>query len=150
MSYEKNRKNVQIAAQWLREQGYGLWLTASRERSDPAVRKIFGSVVVGTGLYVVTAEGKAYLIANKIDVQEGQESGVFDECFVYAGNFDQVAKDFFADKIGPDQLMCINYTPDDGLADGMKLGFWKKLLKLLPEGYDFRSSQPLFAKLDLT
>lgn len=149
MSYERNRENIQIAAKWLREKGYDLWLTGTRERSDPAVKAIFGSVVVGTGLYVVTAEGKAYLIANAIDVQEGRDSGVFDECFVYSGNFDEVASAFFAERIGTDKLLCMNYSPENALADGMKLGFWKKLMKLFPAGYDFRSSEELFAQLKL-
>lgn len=150
MSYEKNKKNVQIAAQWLREKGYDVWLTATRERSDPAVKAIFGSVVVGTGLYVVTAAGKAYLVANRIDVQEGRDSGVFDESFTYAGNFDEVARNLFSEKIGPGKLLCMNYSPDNAMADGMKLGMWHKLLKLFPEDYDFRSSEDLFPLLDLT
>ena len=70
MKYDSNRENVQIAAAWLREMGYDAWLTATRERSDPAVKAIFGSVVVGSGVYLVTKEGKAYLVANAIDVQE--------------------------------------------------------------------------------
>lgn len=149
MSYEKNRENIRIAAQWLRENGYDLWLTGTRERSDPAVRAIFGSCVVGTGLYIVTAEGKAYLIANAIDVQEGRQSGVFDECLVYSGNFDEVARKFFAEKIGTDKLLCMNDSPENPMADGMRLGFWKKLMKLLPEGYDFRSSETLYPRLHL-
>lgn len=150
MSYEKNKQNVRKAAAWLREKGYDLWLTGTRERSDPAVKAIFGSVVVGTGVYVVTAEGKAYLIANAIDVQEGRESGVFDECFVYQGNFDEVARKFFAETIGTGKLLCMNYTTGKFIADGMKLGFWRKLMKLFPEDYDFRTSEELFDILDLT
>jgi len=149
MSYEKNRENVKIAAAWLREKGYDIWLTGTRERSDPAVKQIFGSVVVGTGLYAVTADGKAYLIANAIDVQEGRESGVFDECFVYQGNFDEVAGKFFKETIGPGKLLCMNYTTGSYLADGMKLGFWRKLMKLFPEDYDFRSSEELYDRLNL-
>lgn len=71
MKYDSNRENVQIAAAWLREMGYDAWLTATRERSDPAVKAIFGSVVVGSGVYLVTKEGKGYLVANAIDMQEG-------------------------------------------------------------------------------
>lgn len=76
MKYDSNRENVQIAAAWLREMGYDAWLTATRERSDPAVKAIFGSVVVGSGVYLVTKEGKGYLVANAIDMQEGRDSGV--------------------------------------------------------------------------
>lgn len=149
MRYEKRKENVQIAARWLRENRYDLWLTGTRERSDPAVKAIFGSCVVGTGLYIVTSGGKAYLIANAIDVQEGRQSGVFDECFVYSGNFDEVAARFFAEVIGKDKLLCMNYSASDPMADGMKVGFWRKLMKLLPEGYDFRSSEGLYSRLNL-
>ena len=149
MSCERNMENVQIAAQWLREKGYDLWLTGTRERSDPAVKAIFGSVVVGTGLYVVTSEGKAYLIANTIDAQEGRDSGMFDECLTYSGNFDEVASGFFANKIGAGKLLCMNCSPDNALADGMKLGFWKRLMKLFPADYGFRSSEELYSRLKL-
>lgn len=148
MNRESKRRNVEIAAAWLRENGYDLWLSATRERSDPAIHALFGSVVVGTGLYVVTAAGKSYLIANRIDIQEGRDSGVFDEAIPYAGNFDEVVQAFFAEKIGAGKLMCINYSPDCARKDGMRLGLWKKLLKLLPPDYDFRSSETLYSQLN--
>ena len=137
MKYDSTRENVQIAAAWLREMGYDAWLTATRERSDPAVKAIFGSVVVGNGVYLVTKEGKAYLVANAIDVQEGRDSGVFDESRVYSGNFDEVTRQLFTDTLsgGTDEhpkLICLNYSAENPLADGMKLGLWKKLMKLLP------------------
>ena len=142
MKYDSNRENVQIAAAWLREMGYDAWLTATRERSDPAVKAIFGSVVVGSGVYLVTKEGKAYLVANAIDVQEGRD------------NFDEVTRQLFTDTLsgGTDEhpkLICLNYSAENPLADGMKLGLWKKLMKLLPNGCDFRPSTPLYSQLKL-
>lgn len=149
MSYEKNKQNVRMAAEWLRENGCDAWLTATRERSDPAVKAIFGSIVVGTGLYLVTKDANAYLVANKIDIQEGRDSGVFDESFAYAGNFEEVAGRLLAEKVRPGALICINYSPENPMADGMKLGLWHKLLKLLPKECDFRSSEELLKKLNL-
>ena len=154
MNYEQNRENVQLAAAWLNKMGYDAWLTATRERSDPAVKAIFGSVVVGNGVYMVTKNGKAYLVANAIDVQEGRESGVFDECRVYSGNFDEVAHALFAETLSggtaeSPKLICLNYSADLPFADGMKLGLWKKLMKLLPDGCDFRTSAQLYNRLNL-
>ena len=51
------------------------------------------------GVYLVTKEGKAYLVANAIDVQEGRDSGVFDESRVYSGNFDEVTRQLFTDTL---------------------------------------------------
>ena len=150
MNFDKNKNNIQIAAKWLSEKGYGIWLTGTRERSDPAVKSIFGTTVIGTGLYLVGADGKAYLIANAIDAQEGRDSGVFDEVFTFSGNFEEVAKQVISEKFGPSKLLCMNYSPTNAFADGMKLGFWKKLTNLFPEDYDFRTSEELFELLDLS
>lgn len=156
MSYEKNKKNVEIAAKWLCDNNYDVWLTATRERSDPAVKAIFGSVVVGTGAYIVTKDGKAYFIANSIDAQEGEQSGVFDETFIYGGKtkFEDVFSKVMLEKVAKyddkDTLLTMNYSSTNAMADGMKSGLWHKLLKLFPEGYDFRTSEDLFELLDLT
>ena len=47
------------------------------------------------------------------------------------------------------KLICLNYSAENPLADGMKLGLWKKLMKLLPNGCDFRPSTPLYSQLKL-
>lgn len=105
-------------------------------------------------MYLVTKEGKGYLVANAIDMQEGRDSGVFDESRVYSGNFDEVTRQLFTDTLsgGTDEhpkLICLNYSAENPLADGMKLGLWKKLMKLLPNGCDFRPSTPLYSQLKL-
>ena len=94
------------------------------------------------------------MVANAIDVQEGRDSGVFDESRVYSGNFDEVTRQLFTDTLsgGTDEhpkLICLNYSAENPLADGMKLGLWMKLMKLLPNGCDFRPSTPLYSQLKL-
>ena len=149
MHYEEYRQNVQIATRWLGANQCDAWLVATRERSDPAVKAIFGSVVVGTGLYLVTKEGKAFLVANRIDIQEGRDSGVFDESFAYSGNFTEVAGELLTNQIKPGARVCLNYSPAEPMADGMKLGLWRKLLRLLPDQCDFCSSEQLLKELNL-
>lgn len=149
MMFEKSIENVKEAANWLREKNYDLWLCASREGSDPAIRPVFGVRSTGASINLVTSDGHAYMLVAAIDAQESEESGVYDKVVTYkSGTFDDAARDFLAEYGGKGpKLAAINFSAENPMADGMKLGLWNKILKLLPEGYDFRSSQELIEKL---
>ena len=153
MNFEKKKENVAIAAQWLRENGYAVWFNLIRERSDPLVKAVFGTEPVGNAAYMIAANGEAYLVISSIDAQEGEESGVFTEVVKYgSGSFDETFQSFCAEKFTGDGLVgVINFSVNNALADGLKLGLWRRCVALLPQGFvDFKPSEPILDKLDLT
>ncbi|SKC36679.1 M24 family metallopeptidase [Maledivibacter halophilus] len=126
-------EKLQQAEKYLKDCDIDLWLIYSSEGSDPCIPLITGLKTVGKTFFLITKEGKKYAIASVIDAQESQNSGLFDEVYIYSSDCEKLLREVI-DKINPGKI-AINYSMDDNLCDGLTAGRYRWLIKALGDNY---------------
>ena len=117
------------AAEYLRQADIDLWLIYASEGSDPAVSLLTGLKTVGRTFFLLTKEGKRYVLCPGIDALESQNSGLFDEVLPYASDPAQPLNDL-VDRIGP-RSIALNFSVEDNLCDGLTTGRYRYLARVL-------------------
>ena len=134
------------AAEYLRQADIDLWLIYASEGSDPAVSLLTGLKTVGRTFFLLTKEGKRYVLCPGIDALESQNSGLFDEVLPYASDPAQPLNDL-VDRIGP-RSIALNFSVEDNLCDGLTTGRYRYLARVLSRyAGRFCSSEPILQRI---
>ena len=115
----------------LEELGIDVYLILTSEGSDPITRFIPGVGTVGAGAFAFTKEGKRYALSTKIDAQDIEESGLFDQVIRY-DSFERALKELM-DSLSP-RVIALNQSMDDPRCDGLTVGRRRWLTAAMPEG----------------
>lgn len=125
------REKIAQAQDILAEMGVDMWLTFVRETSlspDPVLELILGANVTWLSAFVITRSGRNIAIVGHYDRGIPAELGLYE----VVGYHQNIAEPLLQllDALQPDQI-AINYSENDVAADGLSLGLYRRLLKLL-------------------
>jgi hypothetical protein len=107
----------------MKKRGVDAYLIITSEGSDPMTRYLLGVGTVGDGAFLFTAGGKKIAVCSKIDAQDIEESGLFDEVRKYDEYSETLAA--LVREINPVRL-ALNCSPDDPFCDGLTVGRYRK------------------------
>lgn len=134
------------AAEYLRQADIDLWLIYASEGSDPAVSLLTGLKTVGRTFFLLTKEGRRYVLCPGIDALESQNSGLFDEVLPYASDPAQPLNEL-VDRVSP-RSIALNYSVEDNLCDGLTTGRYRYLARTLSRyAGRFCSSEPILQRI---
>lgn len=125
------REKIAQAQDILAEMGVDVWLTFVRETSlspDPVLELILGAHVTWLSAFVLTRSGRNIAIVGHYDQGIPAELGVY-EVIGYHQNIAEPLLQLL-DALQPSQI-AINYSENDVAADGLSLGLYRRLSKLL-------------------
>lgn len=144
---ELYKSKISQAVKYLNEFDIDSWIIFSSEGSDPAVQLLTGINTVGRTFFIFTKSGKRYALCSVIDAQESEESGLFDEVITYRNDLPEKLN-LILDAIKPKNI-ALNYSLNDNLCDGLTVGRYRWLSKILGEKYKSRfvSSEPFLKKI---
>jgi hypothetical protein len=111
--------------------GIDVYLILTSEGSDPVTSFIPGVGTVGAGAFAFTREGKRYALSTKIDAQDIQESGLFDQVIRYDA-FEQSLAELMH-TLCP-RVIALNQSMHDPRCDGLTVGRRRWLDTAMPEG----------------
>lgn len=145
--YEVNQEKIKQSIELLKQEEIDMWIVYSSEGSDPAVPLLTGIHTVGPTAFVVTRDGYAYALCSRIDAQESQQSGLFDQVLIYQTDLSEILKPLVEEK-APEKI-AINISQNDNLCDGLTMGRYRWLKRTLGEMYAerFVSSESFLSKL---
>jgi len=145
--YEVNQEKIKQSIELLKQEEIDMWIVYASEGSDPAVPLLTGIHTVGPTAFVITREGLAYSLCSRIDAQESQQSGIFDQVLIYQTDLSEVLKPLVEEK-APEKI-AINISQNDNLCDGLTMGRYRWLKRTLGEVYAkrFVSSESFLSKL---
>jgi len=124
-----------------------LWLTLTREGSDPASKLLFDAAVSGRAAFILHPEMTLAIVAN-YDVGHVERMGVFDEVISYEHSSVDALQACLT-RFAPDVLY-LNYSESDHLSDGLTHGQFLTVQRLCGEvlpKVEMRPSAPLLAKV---
>jgi len=106
------------------------WIVYCREGRDPCSRLLVGYPVIGESAFVFASSGEKYAIVAGYDAMAIDELGLFDRIVVYEQEgIDQYLRDVIGE-LGPERIM-LNFSESDFLVDGLTLGMFRKLSRIL-------------------
>ncbi len=142
-----NKEKIMQSIKYLHEENIDMWIIYSSEGSDPSLPLITGIKTVGRSAFIFTKDGGKYSLCSKIDAQESEDSGLFDEVIKYDEGLEKELKNL-VEKINPNKI-ALNYSKNDNLCDGLTEGRYRWLKKVLGEEYSnrFVSSEDFLSKL---
>ena len=128
-AYCLNREKIAQAKAFLAESGIDCWIVKTKEGSDPCMPLMFGLSISGDAVLVITPTA-ALAITSSIDAQEVQQSQLFDQVITYSrtGFADLVYSTI--DRLKPKRI-AINYSIENHLSDGLTVGSYRALRKML-------------------
>ncbi len=130
---KNNKEKMNKVANYLVENNIDLWLIYSSEGSDKANTAITGIRTIGKTFFIITKEGKAFAIANRIDSLESKNSGLFDEVIEYGDDAGATLKETLT-KLAPNSI-AVNYSKDSAFCDGLTVGRFKWLKEAIGEEF---------------
>ncbi len=131
--YTYNKKIITDVIEKLKEKNIDLYLIITSEGCDPMTTFIPGVDTVGSSAFLFTKDEKKIAIASKIDAQDVQESGLFDQVITYESYDTTLAET--VRKLAPD-MIALDYSEAIPFCDGLTMGKYNKFAKSL-EGYIF-------------
>lgn len=145
--YTIQKEKIAQASRYLKEEGIDLWLIPTREGSDPALDLLTKVRTVGLGAFIITAGGTAMALTSRIDIQDVEESGLFEKVFTYADSFEDSLRTIITD-MNP-QSIALNFSTDDHLCDGLGQGLYNLVTRSLQEVFsgEFVSSEKILSKV---
>ena len=128
-AYCLNREKIAQAKAFLAESGIDCWIVKTKEGSDPCMPLMFGLSISGDAVLAITPTA-ALAITSSIDAQEVQQSQLFDQVITYSrtGFADLVYSTI--DRLKPKRI-AINYSIENHLSDGLTVGSYRALRKML-------------------
>ncbi len=128
-AFALNREKITQAKTYLREEGIDLWIIKTKEGSDPCMPLMFGLTIVGDAILMITPE-ECTAVVSTIDAQDVRECGLFDRVLTYPlGGFADTAGAAVRE-IDPKRI-AVNYSRDNHLADGLTVGSWRTLKRII-------------------
>lgn len=126
------QEKVKQAQQILNEYNLDLWLTFVRETTaggDPIVPIIYGLELTWQSALILTKTGRSIAIIGSLEAEAARRTGAYETII----SIDKgIGADLVAvfEQLNP-QTIGINYSMNDVHADGLSLGMYQLLLKLL-------------------
>ena len=130
--YSFHKKVIDDVIVKLNELDIDLYLIITAEGCDPMTSFIPGVDTVGAGAFMFAKNGQKIATASKIDAQDTEESGLFDEVIRYEDYFETVSKMVL--QFNP-QRIALDFSEDNAFCDGLTMGKYKKFLDCL-NGYE--------------
>ena len=142
-----HKEKIHQVQQYLKELGIDCYLIKTKEGSDPSMPLLFGLSIVGDAILIITQQ-ETIGITSSIDAQDVQESHLFDRVITYTHNeFEQKLHEVIT-QINPKRI-ALNYSKDNSLSDGLTVGSYRKLLRMLGTPYNecIESSESFLQKV---
>ena len=130
--YSFHKKVIDDVIVKLNELDIDLYLIITAEGCDPRTSFIPGVDTVGAGAFMFARNGEKIATASKIDAQDTEESGLFDEVIRYEDYFETVSQMVL--KFQPKRI-ALDFSEDNAFCDGLTMGKYKKFLDCL-NGYE--------------
>jgi Xaa-Pro aminopeptidase len=116
----------------LREMGVDTWLIFVRESEamhDASLDTVVGANVTWQSAFFFTADGRRVAIVGSLDMARVKRAGVFPEIIGYKGGIREDLRRVIAE-LDP-QVLALNYSTENELADGLTHGMYLLLMSLL-------------------
>jgi hypothetical protein len=130
--YSFHKKVIDDVIVKLNELDIDLYLIITAEGCDPMTSFIPGVDTVGAGAFMFAKNGQKIATASKIDAQDTEESGLFDEVIRYEDYFETVSQMVL--RYSPKRI-ALDFSEDNAFCDGLTMGKYKKFLDCL-NGYE--------------
>ena len=145
--YRIQKEKLAQASRYLSEAGHDLWLIPTREGSDPALDLLTKVKTVGLGAFIICADGRTMALTSRIDVQDVEESGLFDSVITYATSFEDGLREIIRN-LQPGSI-ALNYSTDDHLCDGLGQGLYNLVTKSLEDVFTgtYVSSEKILSRV---
>jgi Xaa-Pro aminopeptidase len=105
------------------------WLVLCREGSDPATLLFTNTEMVGEAAFLFTRDGQKYAVVADYDVAPIEAGGAFEITPYGQGGFEAPLKGLLA-RVGP-KTLALDFSESDPLADGLTVGMYRKLRRVL-------------------
>lgn len=132
-TYRLNHEKIQQAKACLAREGIDCWIIKTKEGSDPCMPLIFGFSIVGDAALIIT-QASCIALTSVIDAQDARESGLFERMETYGPEGMKEKLFSLIDEIAPKRI-AVNYSKDNHLSDGLTVGSYRSLLKMLTQKY---------------
>ena len=126
------REKADQTPEILREMGVDAWLIFVRESEvmhDASLDTVVGANVTWQSAFIFTADGKRAAIVGSLDMARLERSGVFPEIIGYKGGIREDLRRVLSE-LDP-QVLALNYSTENELADGLSHGMFLLLENLL-------------------
>lgn len=126
------REKLAQATAVLDEYGTDLWLTFVRETSlqpDPALELIYDGDVTWQSAFLVSRTGRHTAIVGHFDAENVRRLNAYDEVIGYHKDIGPALREAL-DSLNPNRI-AINYSENDVAADGLSVGMYYALQRLL-------------------
>ena len=150
-SKEIVEQKLQQAAAVLPSLGVDLWVTFVQETSSGAER-VFSYISPGhftwDSVILVTPEGRPTVICGRLDQQDFEESGLFEEVITFVQDFEEPFLQYLG--VLKPRRVAVNYSLQDASADGITHGRFLQLEGMLKEavpGVEIVSAESIIGAL---
>ncbi len=126
------RQKADQTPEILKEMGVDVWLIFVRETEamhDASLDTVVGSNVTWQSAFIFAADGRRLAIVGSLDMARVERAGVFPEIIGYKGGIRQDLRRVLGE-LDP-QVLALNYSTENELADGLTHGMYLKLQDLL-------------------
>lgn len=151
MSYELIREKIAQAIEILREKGIDAWLIFVRETAamaDPTLEMILGTSCTWESAFLITAGGSTAAIVGNLDKANIESTGNYQQVIAFTASIREELRQLLA--AHDPQIIALNYSTDDYMADGLTHGMFlllKKYLRGTPYVKRFVSSEEIVSTL---
>ena len=130
--YSYHKKVIDDVIAKLYELDIDLYLIITAEGCDPMTSFIPGVDTVGSGAFMFVRNGDKIATASRIDAQDTEESGLFDEVIRYE-DYNATVADMVL-RYQPKRI-ALDFSENNAFCDGLTMGKYKKFLNSL-NGYE--------------
>ena len=130
--YSFHKKVIDDVIVKLNELDIDLYLIITAEGCDPMTSFIPGVDTVGSGAFMFVRNGDKIATASRIDAQDTEESGLFDEVIRYE-DYNATVADMVL-RYQPKRI-ALDFSENNAFCDGLTMGKYKKFLNSL-NGYE--------------
>ncbi|MFW5684498.1 MAG: hypothetical protein ACOC1I_06580 [Spirochaetota bacterium] len=124
-----HREKIEQARAYMRELGIDLWIIRDRGPGDPSVPLLFGTPTTGDTFYLVTRD-RLVVLAGEGDRTLLEDADLFDEVEVQTDAGLAAALSRRVSAIDPESI-ALNISSSNHLADGLTVGGYRSLLRML-------------------
>lgn len=128
------KEKLAQAVEILNEQDVDLWMLLARESDtmgDPSMPLVVGTSVTWESAFLISRSGDHVAIVGTWDVENVKQTGAWNNVIGYVEGIGDVLRDEIA-KRAPN-VIALNYSKDDNIADGLSHGMFLLLQDILAE-----------------
>lgn len=131
-----HKEKINQVQHFLKELGIDCYIIKTKEGSDPSMPLLFGFSIVGDALLIIT-QNETIGITSSIDAQDVVESNLFDRVLTYTSGGAEEKLQEVISSLDPLRI-ALNYSKENPLSDGLTVGSYRKLMKMLGSPYNER------------